>query len=87
MKYLLTKSDKKTACIKDGCKLKDFLTCYYSGNGSCIVWEKAQDHMSRKGMLEWLQGYCENDDHPAYYADCSRYECCDCMSELEEELK
>ena len=54
-KYLLTKSDKKTACIKDGCKLKDFLTCYYSGNGSCTVWEEAQDRKSRKVQLERLE--------------------------------
>ena len=55
MKYLLTKSDKKTACIKDGCELKDFLTCYYQGNGSCVVWEKAQDRKSRKMQLEQLE--------------------------------
>jgi len=54
-KYLLTKSDKKTACIKDGCKLKDFLTCYYQGNGSCVVWEKAQDRKSRRMQLEQLE--------------------------------
>ena len=54
-KYLLTKSDKKTACIKDGCKLKDFLVCYYHGNGSCVVWEKAQDRKSRRKQLEQLE--------------------------------
>ena len=55
MKYLLTKSDKKTACIKDGCELKDFLVCYYSGNDSCTVWEEAQDRKSRKKQLEQLE--------------------------------
>ena len=75
MKYLLTKSDKKTACIKDGCKLKDFLTCYCSGNGSCTVWEEAQDRKSRKKQLEQLEkeGHIEHDRIPTWDFTEKRY--------------
>ena len=77
-KYLLTKQEQEELYCK-----------YVDADDDVYVKAiaKAQDRKSRKGILEWLQGYCGNDDHPAHYADCSRYECCDCMSELEEELK
>ena len=84
---LLTKSDKKTACIKDGCKLKDFLTCYYSGNGSCVVWEKAQDRKSCRMMLEWGTGNCTNPEHFGFKSHQHRFKCLECMAELEEKLK
>jgi len=38
-------------------------------------------------LLEWLEGYCDNDDHPEYYNDEVRWECPDCILELESKLK
>jgi hypothetical protein len=38
-------------------------------------------------LLEWLNGYCDNDDHPGYYSESQRCECGECMYELESKLK
>ena len=82
-KYLLTPDELKEIKIP----YRDDDDIYSAVERIVFYSIKAQDRKSRKGILEWLQGYCGNDDHPAHYADCSRYECCDCMSELEKELR
>jgi hypothetical protein len=38
-------------------------------------------------LLEWLNGYCSDDEHAAYYNDEVRWECPDCILELEAVLK
>ena len=49
--------------------------------------DKAMAKAAQLKLLEWLNGYCDNDDHPGYYSDEIRWDCPECMSELESKLK
>lgn len=50
---------------------------------------KAQDLKSRRLMKEWILGSCANPKHEQLDWDFHppRYDCPECMAELEEELK